>query len=167
MKRILMAVLFAVAMMASITCYAQITVADLNIGGIYLGMSEAEVIEKLGQPIRRIKQAPAGGTAPVFKCGNAELVICCNSTAPVESVDLLSGDGVYTAAGIGVGSSYEDVIKTYGQASHDTILTNPTAPLHTVQYRIKNLQPDTDGYLEFHFNSDKKVSNFSFYLFYR
>lgn len=122
MKRILMAVLFMVAMMASITCYAKITVADLNIGGIYYGMPEAEVIEKLGNPIR-MERTPPAGSAPVFKCGNAEILVRYNNIRPVWGAYVMSGDGVYTSAGIGVGSTYDDVIKAYGQADVDTILT--------------------------------------------
>jgi hypothetical protein len=37
MKKLFMMLVMVAAVMASVTCYAQISIADLNIGGIYYG----------------------------------------------------------------------------------------------------------------------------------
>ena len=53
MRRILMAMLMSVMVMVCGICSAQITEKDLNIGGIYIGQSMDEIVEKYGDSIRR------------------------------------------------------------------------------------------------------------------
>ena len=159
-KKLLMTVVVLVAVMASVSCYAKITKADLNIGGIYYGQSEADVIKKLGEPVRR-EPTPPAGSAPVFKYGNAEIMVRFYKS-PVWGVHLISGDGVYTAAGIGIGSSYDDVIKAYGQADIDSVLTHSNQQTYLVQYKIPNITPDQDAFLSFGISPDKKVTGMSF-----
>ena len=159
MKRVLMALLFAVAMMASITCYAQITVADLNIGGIYYGMPYSDVTEKLGQPIRMEKTPPAG-SAPVFKCGNAEILVHYNhSSQKVNGVSVLSGDGISTAVGIGAGvSTYEDIINGYGQPDVDYKYPSVSnGIIRMIEYKVPNVMNGQGAIMGFGIGTDKKV----------
>ena len=146
-----------VAVMASVSCYAKITEADLNIGGIYYGQPAADVIKKLGQPVRR-QVTPPAGSAPVFKYGNAEILVKYNDYHPaVWGAYVLSGDGVYTAAGIGIGSSYDAVIKAYGSADYDSVLTHSNLKQYFVSYKIPNIKPNMTASLGFQISPDKKV----------
>ena len=146
-----------VAVMASVSCYAKITEADLNIGGIYYGQPAADVIKKLGEPVRR-QVTPPAGSAPVFKYGNAEILVKYNDYHPaVWGAYVLSGDGVYTAAGIGIGSSYDAVIKAYGSADYDSVLTHSNLKQYFVSYKIPNIKPNMTASLGFQISPDKKV----------
>ena len=155
-KKLLMMMVVMVAVMASVSCYAKITEADLNIGGIYYGQPAADVIKKLGQPVRR-QVTPPAGSAPVFKYGNAEILVRYNDYNPVWGVSVLSGDGVYTAAGIGIGSSYDAVIKAYGPADFDSVLTHSNLKEYFVNYKIPNIKPNMTASLGFQISPDKKV----------
>lgn len=162
MKKYTMMLVFLIAMVVSISCYAKITEADLNIGGIYYGQPAADVIKKLGEPVRRQKTPPAG-SAPVFKYGNAEILVKYNDFRPtVWGVWIISGDGVYTAAGIGIGSSYDAVIKAYGPADFDSVLTHSNLKRYSVQYKIPNIKPNEVASLDFEISPDKKVIGMGF-----
>lgn len=161
-KKLLMMMVVMVAVMASVSCYAKITEADLNIGGIYYGQPAAYVIKKLGEPVRR-QVTPPAGSAPVFKYGNAEILVKYNDYHPaVWGAYVLSGDGVYTAAGIGIGSSYDAVIKAYGPADFDSVLTHSNLKRYSVQYKIPNIKPNMVATLSFGISPDKKVIGMGF-----
>ena len=52
MRKFLVAMLMSMMVMVCGVCSAQITEADLNIGGIYYGQSINEIVEKYGDPVR-------------------------------------------------------------------------------------------------------------------
>ena len=78
--------------------------------------------------------------------GNAEILVRYNDYNPVWGVSVLSGDGVYTAAGIGIGSSYDAVIKAYGSADYDSVLTHSNLKQYFVSYKIPNIKPNSSPF---------------------
>ena len=116
MKCLLLTLL--ITMMMSFSCYAQISESDLNIGGIYYGQTMEDVVKKLGQSVRRERTPPAG-SAPVFRCGNSEIMVRFDRSNRVSLVLILRGNDLFTPRGIGVGSTYDEVIKTYGKPDEE------------------------------------------------
>ena len=106
-------------MMMSFSCYAQISESDLNIGGIYYGQTMEDVVKKLGQPVRR-ESTPPAGSAPIFRCGNSEIMVRSNANG-VFAVFIRQGNDLFTAGGIGIGSSYDEVIKVYGKPDSESV----------------------------------------------
>ena len=159
MKKYTMMFAFLIAMIVSISCHAQITEADLNIGGIYLGQPMADVIKKFGQPVRRVSTPPAG-SAPVFRCGNSEIVVKGRET--VRSAHTLSGNDCFTTAGIGIGSTYDEVIKTYGKADSDSFITHPNVTQHYISYKIPKGN-NIFWLLSFEMFKEKKVTCINIY----
>lgn len=164
-KRTLMLIMFIVSLLAmSVTCYAKITVEDLNIGGIYYGQPASDVVKKLGNPTR-MQVTPPAGSSPVFKLGNSEVLVKYVWNKDIQlvwGVSILSGNGASTAAGIGIGSNYEDVIKAYGKADYDSVLTHSGLQRYAVSYKIPNIEQGTGASLDFAIGSDKKVIGISF-----
>ena len=166
MKKFLVMMIFMVTMLVSVSCYAQISEADMNIGGIYYGQSMEDVIKMFGQPIRK-EPCPPHGSADVFKHNGSEISVRfawrTQSERYVSSVNLKSGSGFLTASGIGIGSTYNDVIKAYGKADLDTSIQNPNAVMHNLKYKIP--KGNMDIVLSFVLNNDKRVNSISFFEF--
>lgn len=161
MKRTLMLIMFIVGLLAmSVTCYAKITVEDLNIGGIYYGQSETDVVKNFGQPVRK-ESIPPHGNADVFKRNSSEITVGFawknQSERYVYRVNVKSGNELLTASGIGIGSTYNDVINTYGQGDVDTVLTHSNLQQYFVIYKIPNVKPGMGTSLNFTISPDKKV----------
>lgn len=161
MKRVLMLIMFIVSLLAmSITCHANITVSDLNIGGIYYGQSEEDVVQNLGQSVRKVP-IPPHGNGDIFKRNGSEVCIAFGWKNQTERyayrIHVKQGNEFVTASGIGIGSTYDDVIKTYGQGTVDTILNPSNFQQNFVRYDVPNIKPRLGASLFFVIGSDKKV----------
>lgn len=164
MKRVLVLVMFIVSLLAmSVTCYAEIALEDLNIGGIYYGQSEEDVVEKLGQSVRK-EPIPPHGNGDVFKRNGSEISIAFawkNQTERyVYRIEVKSGNEFITPAGIGIGSTYDDVIKTYGRGDVDTIINPSNMKDRFVRYNVPNIKPGLGAALYFVISPDKTVERF-------
>ena len=161
MKRVLMLIMFVVSLVAmSVTCYAKITVEDLNIGGIYYGQMEEDVVRNLGQSVGKVP-IPPHGKGDIFKRNGSEVCIAFGWKNQTERyayrIHVKHGNEFVTASGIGIGSTYNDVIKTYGQGDVDTILNQSNSQQKFVRYDVPNIKPGLGASLFFVIDSDKKV----------
>ena len=119
-KDIILSCLFTVLMMVSVVCSAQISVEDLNIGGIYYGMPMEDVVSQYGQPAEVIQETPKS-VKYRFKLNESDVFVSFDKNALVKDVSV-SNSGVSTVAGAMVGMSVEDVISIYGTPTTDEVL---------------------------------------------
>ncbi len=106
----------------------------------------------------------------MFRYGNNEIGVRGGEELPVRGVFIVSGtgSGLFTSREIGIGSTYDEVIKAYGKADTDTFITHPNAQnaqYHGLGYFVPNInpkEPGTRGYLHFSLSPDKIVTWIAF-----
>ena len=49
-RKLFMSAIVTAMMLVTTTCFAQISVSELNIGGVYIGQPVSEVIDRFGEP---------------------------------------------------------------------------------------------------------------------
>ena len=112
-KKLFISTIVTVMMLTTVTCFAQISKSDLNIGGIYYGQPWSDFIAKYGQPIRKEPRAGKGYNY-VFRYGSIEFT--ANQYGDyVGTVFVKDNDTLATKAGIHVGSSLSEIQTAYGQ----------------------------------------------------
>lgn len=110
-----MSAIVTVMVLATVTCFAQISKSDLNIGGIYYEQPWSDFIAKYGEPIRKDKRPPVGYNN-VFRYGNFEFI--ANHMGKSSYVcEVLARDNCNfaTKAGIRIGSTSAEVQAAYGK----------------------------------------------------
>ena len=128
-KRFGVAAVLAIAILASTgTCFA-LKKSDMNIGGIYFGQPIEKVIAKMGNPVdkRVLEYDRFGGVKHeiqryeyVFVKNGVKFIVTADETVKGVIVDKTAkAAGLSTKAGIALGSSIEDVLKTYGKPDYD------------------------------------------------
>ena len=111
-KKLAASVVTALAVMATATCFAEISKSELNINGVYCGQPWSEVISKFGQPIKK-QPSPPAGYRYTFRTGNSVFWVKPADNGTVAGAGIESGD-ISTKAGIRIGSSLSDVKSVYG-----------------------------------------------------
>ena len=124
MRKILMAMLMSLMIMVCGICSAQITEADLNIGGIYYGQSMNEVVAKYGNPVRKVITPPAGHRL-VFLVDNSEIELRIDKKNSQVFEALITGNSLLkTKAGVYLGASVDNILNVYGTPDSVTNVDN-------------------------------------------
>lgn len=175
-----MSTLLLGTLMLSGICYAEIKESDLNIGGIYCGMPFEEVLKRFGEPVRAGNFGGMRRKYYIFNHDGAEFAVTLMmydaNGKPVYDYDgkgnpvvamvgisngttfYLKGPGsrMLTAAGIGLGSTYDEVIKAYGKPDRDNF------GRYVEYYTEIDREKETRRYLGFGFGEDKRVNRMNF-----
>ncbi|MBR4907997.1 MAG: DUF4309 domain-containing protein [Acidaminococcaceae bacterium] len=112
-KKLLAASLTALAISVSVPCFAQIPSSIMIIGGLYIGQSFSEVISVYGKPVAEREPAGRGMMYTFTKNGASFDVRICNDKVSEVAVNQINGPS--TISGIKIGSTPEEVTKTYGK----------------------------------------------------
>lgn len=182
-KKVFMSALLLGTLMLSGICYAEIKESDLNIGGIYCGMPFEEVLKRFGEPVRAGNFGGMRRKHYIFNHDGAEFAVTLMmydaNGKPVYDYDgkgnpvvafvgisdhhvfYLKGPGsrMLTAAGIGIGATYDEVIKAYGKPDRDFF--NYGGGL-VEYYTVIDRDQETRRYLAFGFGEDKRVKDINF-----
>ena len=177
-KKVFMSALLLGTLMLSGICYAEIKESDLNIGGIYCGMPFEEVLKRFGEPVRAGNFGGMRRKHYIFNHDGAEFAVTLmmydangkpvydydGKGSPVVAFVGISNGSVYflkgpgsrmlTAAGIGLGSTYDEVIKAYGKPDQDNF------GRYVEYYTV--IGEETRRYLGFGFGEDKRVNHMNF-----
>ena len=166
LKKVALFFVFSVFMFVSSVCFASITNADLEIGGIYYGQSMNEIVNKYGDSIRTIVTPPVGKEF-VFLVNDSEATIRPED-GKVIKVTISGNSKLDTLKGIKIGSTFKETIALYGEP---TFITN-----HSGTYCVAYLTPEIiinnsdvvyyHGVLRFYI-SDDTVTNICFYREYK
>lgn len=139
MRKFLVAMLMSMMVMVCGVCSAQITEADLNIGGIYYGQSINEIVEKYGDPVRKVVTPPAGHRF-VFLVDDSEVELRIDSKNGQIFEALITGDSLLkTKAGIYLKDSVDDMLNIYGAPD---LVINVNKDEYFVYYYTKEKNKD-------------------------
>ena len=109
-RKLIISATVATMTLATATCFAMISKSDLYIGGIYYGQPISEVIRIFGQPEWRRSDSVK------FTYSKVNIFITPSAMQTVERAIFSGGDhDLKTKAGVGRGSTYEDIISAYGE----------------------------------------------------
>ena len=123
-RKLFMSALVLTMTLATATCFAMIPRSELNIGGVYMGMSLSDLINMFGQPIKK-EPRPPKGYLYVFQNGNTTFIVIPENGHIVTHAAFSNGS-MATKAGITIGSTLADVKAVYGEPD-DTIHIEPNA----------------------------------------
>lgn len=113
LKKLLAASLTALAITVSVPCFAQIPSSIMIIGGLYIGQNFSEVVSVYGKPVAEREPAGRGMMYTFTKNGASFDVRICNDKVSEVAVNQINGPS--TISGIRIGSTLEEVKKTYGK----------------------------------------------------
>lgn len=117
LRKLLASSLTALAITVSVPCFAEIPSSIMIIGGLYIGQSFSEVVSVYGKPVA--ESEPAGrGRMYTFTKNGTELNVRIVSDK-VSEVDVFKVNGPSTISGIRIGSTPEEVTKTYGKPDEE------------------------------------------------
>ncbi|MBR1661128.1 MAG: hypothetical protein IJ694_02505 [Acidaminococcaceae bacterium] len=112
----------SMVMMVTSSCFAhQVTLKDLNIGGIYVGQPMREVASIYKNPAGKIDIPPKGfGYIFIFDENVGMKIQPSSSDLEISTVEKITVDGLRNNnlvmnSGIGLGSTLDDVLNTYGK----------------------------------------------------
>ena len=120
-------------------CFAQISISDLSIGGVYLNQNFSDVISIYGNPIS--ERYPAGyGKIYSFARNDSLFDVHVSRTNVVKGVTVGGNNGLAVdTSGIKFGSSLNDVINYYGNPNRSNIFKANNGQIYQVLiYRIVN-----------------------------
>lgn len=134
-RKLFMSAIVAVMTLATATCFAQVSLSDLEINGIYIGQPISEVINKLGKPTKTIH---FGDSSVQYQyAGNGEGYFSVNPTVDgqnVQSMGVFMRRGFVTKAGIGIGSSLADIKAVYGEPDTSAPFEGSTGIVNTTYF---------------------------------
>ena len=118
-RKLFLSAIMLAMMMVTATCFAQISVSELNIGGVYIGQPITEVFDRFGEP-SEIGPSNTGEAYFWLASGsnyNYKLIVQSSSNRSGYVVVASSGVGgnLLTKAGIGAGASLTSVKAIYGE----------------------------------------------------
>ena len=134
-RKLFMSALVLTITLATATCFAQISLSDLEINGIYLGQPISEVLNKLGEPTKIlhynnaiVQYQYAGNGGGYFS------VTLTEDGQNVKSKGKLKSRGFVTKAGIGIGSSLADIKAAYGEPNHSAPFRSAKGIVNTTHF---------------------------------
>lgn len=134
-RKLFMTAAVAVMMMATATCFAKVSLSDLEINGIYIGQPFSEVINKLGEPTKIIH---FGNSSVQYQyASNGGGYFSVDPTADgqnVQSMGVFKSRGLVTKAGIGIGSSLADIKAAYGEPDNSAPFRSANGIVNTTYY---------------------------------
>ena len=145
-KKVVQTTVIAATLFTCIPCFATIPKEEMTIGDIYIGQPVQEVFEKYGKPVSQEESYNNRKLYYIIKNGitNSFAVIAKNTDyKPITGVSLTANIGLKTKAGIGIGSTKEDVKQIYGTPD---ICTTPTGSSVSIE--------ETQGALELKYKAD-------------
>ena len=113
-------VIVATLVMVTSTCFAQITMQDLNIGNLYIGQPMSDVIKIYGEPIDK-EPSPPKLVSYIYKFDTEKVYVSpANDFVKDAEIVQICIEGFYNKyfvmnSGIGLGSTMEDVLSVYGE----------------------------------------------------
>ncbi len=113
-------VVVSMLVMLTGTCFAKVTLQDLNIGGVTLEQPLVKVVEKYGKPTDT-QVVPPKGVNFVFIFDDVVMELhSYNSNLESAVVNRITVDGLQNrnlimSSGIGLGSTIDDVLNIYGK----------------------------------------------------
>ena len=117
LKKLVTSSLATLAIAVSVPCFAQIPSSIMMIGGLYIGQSFSEVVSVYGKPVA--EREPAGrGMMYTFAKNGTTLNVRIVSDK-VSEVTVNETNGPSTISGIKIGSTLEEVKKTYGNPDEE------------------------------------------------
>lgn len=183
-RKVFMSALLLGTLMLSGICYAEIKESDLNIGGIYCGMPFEEVLKRFGEPVRAGNFGGMRRKTYIFIHDGAEFAVTLmmydekgnpvydydGKGQPVVAMVGIIRDGstffikkpgshFLTAAGIGLGSTYDEIINAYGKPDEDYF--TPRGGF-VEYYTIINKKMEQRRFLKFGLDENKRVDSIHF-----
>lgn len=125
-KKAVQTTVIAATLFTCIPCFATIPKEEMTIGDIYIGQPAQEVFEKYGKPVSQEEIYGNKKLNYIIKNGITEsfaVITKETNNKPITGVSLTANIGLKTKAGIGIGSTKEEITQIYGKP--DTC-TDPT-----------------------------------------
>ena len=118
-RKLFLSAIMLAMMIVTATCFAQISVSELNIGGVYIGQPITEVFDRFGEP-SEIGPSNTGEAYFWFVSGsNYNYMLIVQSSSDRSGYVVVASSGVggnlLTKAGIGAGASLTSVKAIYGE----------------------------------------------------
>jgi len=147
-KKAVQTTVIAATLFTCIPCFATIPKEEMTIGDIYIGQPAQEVFEKYGKPVSQEEMYDNKKLNYIIKNNygltNSFAVITKETNyKAITGVSLTANIGLKTKAGIGIGSTKEDVKQIYGTPD---ICTTPTGSSVSIE--------ETQGALELKYKAD-------------
>ena len=156
-RNFIVSIIVAVLTMVATTCFAKVSMGDLNIGGIYFGQPWSEVVAQYGQPIRKESVAPKGYW-DVFQYKNSTFMVLKSKKETVVKMVTTDGCPLFTKAGIGPGSTLSDIKSAYGEP--DKLITLDAYKYITVTYIADRLENGSEYQLNFYLDRNSGTVKF-------
>lgn len=114
MNALVVSAVMLLSLAMSETGFAQISKSEINVDGIYCGYPLSEIINRFGQPVDKTDRPPKGYTY-VFRSGNSVFSANSMGSGPIFGMHVRQGRDLLTKAGVGIGSSLDEVKAVYGE----------------------------------------------------
>jgi hypothetical protein len=137
-------------MLVTATCFAQIPVSELNIGGVYIGQPVSEVLKRFGEPAEK-GPSNTGEAYFWYVSGSKKYKLIVQSSGDRSGHVVVASAGIgsdlLTKAGIGAGASLASIKAIYGEPDE-------ISP-HKFMKRVKYLAGDYQ--MSFYLNKDTET----------
>jgi len=120
MKRFVISLFLLLGLVLPSICLAKITTDAMCIGGISYGQSMDDVVAKYGDSIETIRINNPKGYKFVFSAGDGTTFLLRAKDGKVVDLCVYDKSNFRTPYGIAIGSSFQDVIRMYGNPDEVT-----------------------------------------------
>ena len=147
-KKTIQTLITITAILICFPCFATIPKEEMTIGDIYIGQPLQEVFQKYGKPVSQEESYNNRKLHYIIKNGiiNSFAVIAEETSyKPITGVSLTANIGLKTKAGIGIGSTKEEIKQIYGTPD---ICTTPTGSPISID------ETDYQGVFELKYKAD-------------
>ena len=149
-KKTIQTLITITAILICFPCFATIPKEEMTIGDIYIGQPLQEVFQKYGKPVSQEESYNNRKLHYIIKNGiiNSFAVIAEETSyKPITGVSLTANIGLKTKAGIGIGSTKEEIKQIYGTPDICTTPTGSSVSIEETQgalelkYKANNNEP--------------------------
>ncbi len=118
-RKLFMSAIVTAMMLVTTTCFAQISVSELNIGGVYIGQPVSEVIDRFGEPSSQGTSNTGEAYFWLARGSISDYRLIVQSSSDRSGYVVVASSGVggdlLTKAGIGAGASLAAIKAKYGE----------------------------------------------------
>lgn len=126
------------AILICFPCFATIPKEEMTIGDIYIGQPAQEVFEKYGKPVSQEEIYGNKKLNYIIKNGITEsfaVITKETNNKPITGVSLTANIGLKTKAGIGIGTTKEEITQIYGKPDSCTDPTGSPISIDETDYQ--------------------------------
>lgn len=137
-KKTIQILITIAAILICFPCFATIPKEEMTIGDIYIGQPAQEVFEKYGKPVSQEEIYGNKKLNYIIKNGITEsfaVITKETNNKPITGVSLTTNIGLKTKAGIGIGSTKEEITQIYGKPDSCTDPTGSPISIDETDYQ--------------------------------